>query len=57
MGKILNYNPNELLADIQKRINQIVSNNEENKFKTELEGLYDSKKELIDLILLTNNFK
>jgi serine phosphatase RsbU (regulator of sigma subunit) len=57
MSKILNYNPNELLADIQKRINQIVSNNEENKFKTELEGLYDSKKELIDLILLRNNFK
>jgi serine phosphatase RsbU (regulator of sigma subunit) len=57
MSKILNYNPNELLADIQKRINQIVSNNEQNKFKTELEGLYDSKKELIDLILLRNNFK
>ena len=57
MSKILNYNPNELLADIQKRINQIFSNNEQNKFKTELEGLYDSKKELIDLILLRNNFK
>jgi serine phosphatase RsbU (regulator of sigma subunit) len=52
VNKILNYNPHELLADIQKRINKIVSNNEENKFKTELEGLYDSKRELIDLILL-----